>query len=80
MNAETTDRLDPRTASVGFYWSDLTGEDDYGERIFYWFDPNGKLPAVNNWELRKQHPEIDPQDWNLLFYAAGQRGETSGHR
>ena len=68
-------RLDPQTANVGFDYRDLTGGGCVG-RVYYWYDPSGELPSVDDWDLRPQHPEIDDRTWQQLFYDAFDRGET----
>jgi hypothetical protein len=68
------DQLDPHTANVGFVYGDLGGG-CFG-RVYYWYDPYGDLVAVDDHDLRPQHPEIADDDWARLFYEAFDRGET----
>jgi hypothetical protein len=70
--------LDPRTAFVAFVHGDLG--DQPGEcvgRIYYWYDPERRVPAVDDQDFRAQHPEIDDESWDILFYEAFNRGERA---
>jgi hypothetical protein len=71
-------RLDPRTASVLFYWGpdgdNSDGEDCIGRR-YYWCDPAGVEPSVRDLDFRQQHPEISDEDWQRLFREAFYRGK-----
>jgi hypothetical protein len=75
--------LDPRTANVSFVWGVVVGDPD-GEhnigRIYYWYDPQGRLPAVDDSDFRVQHPEIGDTAWARLFYEAFDRGQTKFER
>jgi hypothetical protein len=73
---ETEQQLDPHTANVGFrYGAIVLGHPCFG-RIYYWYDPERRLPAVDDWDFRSQHPEISDLEWGRLFYEAFDRGET----
>jgi hypothetical protein len=69
-------RLDPNTATVGFYYG-LIGPDWNGAcgRIYYWYDPNQEQSGVESAEFMAQHPEIPDEDWLALFREAFDRGE-----
>jgi hypothetical protein len=75
--------LNPRTASVGFFYG-ADGDYPDGEynvgRIYYWYDPEGRLPTVDASDFRAQHPEIDDTTWARLFYEAFDRGEIAFER
>jgi hypothetical protein len=73
---ETEQQLDPRTAYVGFRWGEIVPGDPCIGRIYYWYDPKRRLPAVDDWDFRRQHPEIADREWQQLFYEAFDRGET----
>jgi hypothetical protein len=67
-------RLDPRRANVGFSWEDLGG--GCVGRVYYWYDPDGNRPALNDHEFRGQHAELNDEQWPRLFYEAFDRAET----
>jgi hypothetical protein len=70
--------LDPRSANVGFCWG-VIGDYPNGEynigRVYYWYDPDGASPTVEDWDLRQRHREISDADWKRLFTEAFDRGE-----
>jgi hypothetical protein len=68
--------LDPRTAYVTFYWGEIVPGTECVGRIYYWYDREGRVPAINDWDFRPQHPEISDREWKRLFYEAFDRGET----
>jgi hypothetical protein len=67
--------LDPRYANVGFRYDEIVPGYGCVGRVYYWYDPNLKLPAIDEHELRSQHPEIGDREWDRLFYEAFDRGE-----
>jgi hypothetical protein len=73
-------KLNPATASV-FFSYEAFGDYPGGEyclgRTYYWYDPEGRLPAVRDQEFRPKHPEISHADWVQLFLEAFDRGETA---
>src|SRR5262245_7361616 len=68
--------LDPRTANVGFQYVEVFPGSGCIGRSYYWYDPAGRLPAIDAHEFREMHPEIDDDGWQRLFYEAFDRGET----
>jgi hypothetical protein len=71
--------LDPRTANVSFCYGVVAGDPDCKcctGRVYYLYDPERRLPAVDDWEFRVQHLEIDDATWSQLFYEAFDRGEA----
>ena len=65
--------LDPRTANVDFAWDDL-GDGCIG-RVYYWYDPNRELPAIEDWDFRAMHPKISDPEWRRLFSEAAERND-----
>ena len=74
----TRSKLDPRTASVTFAYANRGSAEHpcYG-RSYYWYDPDGEEPSIDDWVFRDEHPEIDDDEWLRLFAAAFDRGERS---
>jgi hypothetical protein len=68
--SEATSRLDPFTANA----SSCRGGDGH-RRLYYWYDPDGARPAVDNFELRAQYSEIGDDEWGQLFGRAFRRGQ-----
>ena len=66
--------LDPRTANATFCWDDL-GDGCVG-RVYYWYDPTGHPPAIDDWDFHPMHPEISDREWERLFYEAFELGEN----
>jgi hypothetical protein len=48
--------LDPTQASVAFGYEDLGG--GCHGRVYYWYDPQGRLGAIVDQEFRTWHPEV----------------------
>ncbi len=72
--------LDLRSANVSFTYEpfgDYPDGEYYVGRDYYWYDPTGRLPSMNESVFRSQHPEIDDREWEELFYQAFDRGETA---
>jgi len=67
--------LDPRSANVNFHYGEIVPGDGVYGRVYYWYDPDGRVPAIDEYEFRSQHPEISDREWERLFYDAFQRGE-----
>jgi hypothetical protein len=75
---EATSRLVPCTANVSFCWDD---DHDGVGRVYYWYDPDGVRPALDDFEMRAQYPEIGDDEWGQLFGRAFRRGEIDfAHR
>src|SRR5262249_25721940 len=75
--------LNPHTAYVGFTYEAFGKypDGDYSiGRTYYWYDPEGVKPAVDDYDFRQQHPEIDDREWQRLFYEAFDRGEREFER
>jgi hypothetical protein len=68
--------LDPRTANATFCWDDL-GDGCVG-RVYYWYDPAGKLPAVDDYDLRRRFRAIDGRLWRAFLSAACGHGDEEG--
>jgi hypothetical protein len=72
-------KLDPRTSNVAFNYEPFGDypDGDYNiGRVYYWYDPNGSLPAVYDDELRSAYPELSDREWQQLFYEAFDRAQT----
>jgi hypothetical protein len=74
-------QLDPRRANVGFLLlGEPSGTSAGTYREYYWYDPEWKVPAVYDDELRELHPEISDEEWQELFSEASVRGERDFER
>jgi hypothetical protein len=72
-------KLDPRTSNVSFSYEPIGNypDGDYNiGRVYYWYDPNGSLPATDDEELRSQYPDLSEREWQQLFYEAFDRGQS----
>jgi hypothetical protein len=75
--------LDPHTASVGFLFeqfgvvSDGDDRETIMGRVYYWYEPEGTGPVVEDADLCAQHLEIPPEPWRQLFCAAFDRGQRA---
>ena len=68
--------MDPHTAYVDYTFDYLSPDDDWAvERVYYWFDPESPLPAVDDEEFRLRFPEISDDRWRSLFCEAFERGQ-----
>jgi hypothetical protein len=73
------DGPDPRTACVSCWVISLNGG-QLVQRSCFWFDPEDDLPAIEDEELRAQHPQIGDMEWQQFFYAAFERGQRDADR
>jgi hypothetical protein len=69
-------RLNPHTANVHYGYDCLVGDGSCVGRVYFWYDPAGLLPAIEDSDFRPQHPEITDSEWDRLFYEAFDRGQT----
>jgi hypothetical protein len=67
-------KLDPQRANVDFVYDEVVPGTGCFGRAYYWFDPAGLLPAVDDHDLRRQYPEVDDEEWRRLFREAYRRG------
>jgi hypothetical protein len=76
---DETPRLDPKTSNVSFSYEPIgdypDGQYNIG-RVYYWYDPSGLLPAVEDYELRSEYPELSAREWQRLFYEAFDRDQS----
>ena len=75
--------LDPYTAYVGFEFvpaGDYPDGDYCVGRNYYWYDPERKVPKIDDYDFRRQHLEIDDREWQRLVYEAFDRGERDFER
>ncbi|MDX6591744.1 MAG: hypothetical protein QOJ13_940 [Gaiellales bacterium] len=65
--------LDPYSAEVGFTYENIGG--GCHGRVYYWYDPEGHVPTIEDHEFRQQHPDISDESWRGLLHDAFMRGE-----
>ena len=67
--------LDPRTAEVGFCWDYIVPGGNCVGRVYYWYDTEETVPAMDDSDLRELYPGIPSDEWRQLRRAAFARGE-----
>jgi hypothetical protein len=61
-------QLDPRTGYADWCYGLIDPpENGLVGRTWYWFDPERRLPAVDDDDLRALYPEIDGPTWRRLL-------------
>jgi hypothetical protein len=76
MKTEDAPKPDPRRANVDFRYGEIVPGCGCIGRIYYWYEPDGVLAAVDDWDLKKQYPEIAEEEWDRLFREGFARGQA----